>query len=170
MLYFLIESPTIRSLAKSPARKSWAHLGMAVAVLLSGVIIFVRVPMGFVGFSIVGVIVALSLALHENRLLVNRLTLYAGKVSYSGYLCHTVALHLVNRFGIWNTPRLPLPPLVQFVLFSSLGVTITLLVSTLTYRLIEVPGRNLGRALLQRLKNPPVAQPSGAYARSEQQP
>jgi peptidoglycan/LPS O-acetylase OafA/YrhL len=77
---------------------------------------------------------------------------------------------LVNRFGIWNTPRLPLPPLVQFVLFSSLGVTITLLVSTLTYRLIEVPGRNLGRALLQRLKNPPVAQPSGAYARSEQQP
>jgi peptidoglycan/LPS O-acetylase OafA/YrhL len=92
---------------------------------------------------------AMLLAYHPYRVLVNPVTRYIGKVSYSVYLTHFLAMHLFlwASHGWWGEARAPF--LVAFPCV--LGIAIA--ISTITFRTIEVPGQALGRLLIARLES-----------------
>jgi peptidoglycan/LPS O-acetylase OafA/YrhL len=93
-------------------------------------------------------------------LLVNRVTIYVGRVSYSAYFLH----FLVIRF---LPPRLPqLGPYgdLGFVAYYLIVVAATVALATLTHRYVELPGIAIGRRLAARISDrsarpfpPPVA-------------
>lgn len=94
----------------------------------------------------------LTLGLHLNpiKLLVNPLTQWIGKISYSLYLVHFLFLPYIKDW-------LPLSPTLgkttQFVIYFVAILAISSAISYITYRLIEIPGMNLGRALIRKLEN-----------------
>ena len=94
------------------------------------------------------------------RILELPLLQWLGRISYSVYLVHLGILYVVLRaitrldehLGGWKVLVLALPA----------TLILTLLVSALTYRWIEVPGMALGRALSARLGAKPLLQPRNA--------
>ena len=89
-----------------------------------------------------------GLALNPLKIVVNKITTFLGKISYSMYLCHTPLIVLLNPL-YQHIYILQIPLLLKFLLCA--GVTITLLigVSFITYRFIEKPGIRLGKKLLK---------------------
>jgi peptidoglycan/LPS O-acetylase OafA/YrhL len=84
------------------------------------------------------------------RIVVNAATLYLGRISYSLYLFHFIALHLV----VWASREFflarygsPLPFLVAFPIVLAIATGI----ARLTYGAIEVPGQSLGRLMIAKL-------------------
>ena len=94
------------------------------------------------------------------RILELPLLQWLGRISYSVYLVHLAILYIVLRaitrldehLGGWKVLVLALPA----------TLLLTLLVSALTYRWIEVPGMALGRALSARPGSKPLIQPRNA--------
>ena len=94
------------------------------------------------------------------RILELPLLQWLGRISYSVYLVHLAILYIVLRaitrldehLGGWKVLVLALPAILL----------LTLLVSALTYRWIELPGMALGRALSARLGTKPLLQPRNA--------
>jgi peptidoglycan/LPS O-acetylase OafA/YrhL len=107
---------------------------------------------------------SLLLAYRPYRLLVNSVTAYIGRVSYSVYLMHFVALQLVLWTArSWFTPTFhaTVPLAVAFPVVLALAVAI----SSVTYRLIELPGQKLGQYFIARLEKsaaPTVVAPVAA--------
>ena len=110
-------------------------------------------------YGLVFLCVAIALLLHPFRLIVNGLTTSIGKISYSVYLTHSAVIPLAERFVRGMSRRLDwyLSPLPQFALLMLLVVGGTLAVSALTYRLIELPGQNLGRRIIAALRGKSTA-------------
>jgi peptidoglycan/LPS O-acetylase OafA/YrhL len=90
-----------------------------------------------------------GLALNPLKIVVNKITTFLGKISYSMYLCHPPLIHLVLNPLYPHIYILQIPLLLKFLLCA--GVTITLLVgvSIITYRFIEKPGIRLGKKFLK---------------------
>jgi peptidoglycan/LPS O-acetylase OafA/YrhL len=94
------------------------------------------------------------------RILELPLLQWLGRISYSVYLVHLAILYVVLRaitrldehLGGWKVLALALPA----------TLLLTLLVSAMTYRWIELPGMALGRALSTRLGAKPLLQPRNA--------
>lgn len=90
----------------------------------------------------------LSLHLMRVKILVNRLTLYLGKISYSLYLTHAIVIHWITKI---------VPPfvlgkgLLNFTFFFLLIFVLTILLASMTYYLIEKPGMDFGRYLISKL-------------------
>jgi peptidoglycan/LPS O-acetylase OafA/YrhL len=92
-------------------------------------------------------IFTLALAHNPVRLLVNPLTVWIGKLSYSVYLIHYgIAVILLNLIG----ENIPAGDLNYFLVFLLL-TGITLPISWLTYTFVERPGIRLGKRLIQYL-------------------
>lgn len=122
-----------------------------VFIQLVGIPIF---PKHFL-FSIAFLIIAFSLSKIEYKFLVNPFTIYLGKISYSMYLVHFAMIFWLNKFyiidliNVTDTFSSVLNLAVRFLLL--LGSTIV--VSTLTYNLIEVPVQNLGKRIINKISN-----------------
>ncbi|MFW2830110.1 acyltransferase family protein [Sphingomonas sp. ID0503] len=87
------------------------------------------------------------------RALVGRVSLFLGKISYSIYLTHLVVLYVFSWRRIDSLAAIN-PPLIRTLyLIGAFGVVI--LVSTLTFRYVEVPARQwLSRRILHRRARP----------------
>lgn len=101
--------------------------------------------------------VAIGLALHPTIVLVNRLTCWVGKLSYSLYLTHFAILGAMGRSiryfsGSFLRRESDLFFIVAFVLI----ITVAALVSTMTYKVIESPGIALGRRIIKYLDSSPA--------------
>lgn len=108
-------------------------------------------PLGYVcGLFFVALV--LSLFIHENAFLVNRLTVFWGEISYSMYLVHPVVIVVFTKIGlyykIYSLMRYHLLAFVCCWILTVLAVTI---VSIFTYKLIEFPGMKLGRIINKRI-------------------
>lgn len=82
-----------------------------------------------------------SLAFHPLRIFVNSITMYLGKISYSLYLTHVLAIRLAVsclESSHWSA-------------FLAVTLLIAVGISTITFYLIERPGQQLGSRLLRRL-------------------
>jgi len=95
-------------------------------------------------------LLAWGLSLYPTALLVNPVTLYLGRISYSVYLCHFAVLDGT----VWLLGRVPAlsaaSPATRFAAVLTLTGLGTLLIATLTYHGIEVPGRKLGKWVIRR--------------------
>lgn len=99
---------------------------------------------------------AYGLAVAPNRLFVNPVTCYLGKISYSVYVCHMALVgHVASRpahFLLKAAPALETNPLCWWVVFSIVSLILSALVATVTYHAIEVPGMALGKRIAERLR------------------
>jgi exopolysaccharide production protein ExoZ len=88
--------------------------------------------------------------------MINRATRYIGKVSYSAYFWHFPVLGLIDHARLfWFGP--PVPAWLQFLAIFAAAVTLTVGVSSMTYRLVEAPMVRLGRRLADRTVEKRVA-------------
>jgi peptidoglycan/LPS O-acetylase OafA/YrhL len=90
-----------------------------------------------------------------HALVVNRVTQFLGKISYSLYLLHFLALHLVLWASqIWFEPLLGgVPTFWQALPWVLASAT---LLAWLGYHCVEVPGQTLGRWLLKKTAAAPT--------------
>jgi peptidoglycan/LPS O-acetylase OafA/YrhL len=124
-----------------------AALGLSVLSLLGD-----RVPLAYLAFSAGWMLLALGLSRYPTKLIVNPLLRHYGEVSFSAYLTHFFVLdvlseplmHLLDDVGVSTNSSL------RFAALYAVCFCVTLLLSTLTHRLIEVPGQHLGRYLIRR--------------------
>lgn len=93
-------------------------------------------------------------AVHPSRWLSITPMQWIGERSYSVYLLHPVIVAFMIRFGVYPAIYDALQPAIgAWSVLACLVVTFAVLfpAAGLTYWLIEMPGQNLGRALIRRL-------------------
>ena len=99
-------------------------------------------------YSIAFVFFILGLYYYPQKLLVNPVIVFIGKLSFSVYLVHFIVLHQLGK-------RLPggfsLNSNLNLLLAYVLTLAISVGISYLTYRFIEVPGINLGKKIIGKL-------------------
>ncbi|GAB3893675.1 acyltransferase family protein [Spirosoma agri] len=144
------------------------HIRLGVAIFAIGVLAFLILSktvgklfipdlphtlhlFGSLGFILL--IIGASRHMYPVRFfLINRLTRYVGKVSYSAYLTHFGVLFWMDR--VIPQQLIPvhsvLTNMLNFHLKFLLIVLITVLISTVTYRLIEEPVQQFGKRFLRR--------------------
>jgi peptidoglycan/LPS O-acetylase OafA/YrhL len=128
-------------------KSSFLLLGIGLFLILGTVPVHVLYAGAFV-------LLAWGLAIHPTRILVNRATRFIGLVSYSVYIWHFWVLdHLAPRI-------LPLVQVfqskerngtVQFFVLYPIVFCVTLLIATLSYYIIELPGQRLGKGLIGQM-------------------
>ncbi|RXK17236.1 acyltransferase [Macrococcus sp. DPC7161] len=97
-------------------------------------------------FGILFSIFAFVLSIYNNKIFVNKFTIFIGKISFSMYLIHfffvEVFLTLIKKFDIFEASSF-----IQFLLFWIITLLSTILLSIISHKYIEVPGINIGRKL-----------------------
>jgi len=125
---------------------------LLAASLLLLLALAVRTPASFLANQLLHGVAFVSFALSLHRwpcvALVNRATVWIGRLSYSVYLVHFMVLRILKSvfadgFGVTGNQGCVLAFLL--VLGASLGV------SSLTYRFVETPGINLGKSIIRKL-------------------
>jgi peptidoglycan/LPS O-acetylase OafA/YrhL len=107
-------------------------------------------------------LLALCLYRQPYRWLVNRPLQHIGKISFSGYLTHFFMLQVARKLLAKVHAGDRLSPDLYFVATVLLALAGTVLVSSVTYRLVEVPGQALGKRLIQALASRRAATKGGA--------
>jgi peptidoglycan/LPS O-acetylase OafA/YrhL len=155
--FHIIRRPLKDEAVPSEANRSTANLLLAFVCYLFVALCFSRMAL-YLGHMLYGVLFLLliwSLSLHPNRWLVNPFTRYMGLVSFSAYITHFGVVDLVG--DVWR--HLPArvtqgtPLVLQAAVFLAAALAGTIVVSTVTYRLIELPGQAVGRWLIERVES-----------------
>jgi peptidoglycan/LPS O-acetylase OafA/YrhL len=96
-------------------------------------------------------LLALCLYRQPYRWLVNRPLQHIGKISFSGYLTHFFMLQVARKLLAKVHAGDHLSPDLYFAATVVIALAGTVLISTLTYHFVEVPGQTAGKRLIQWL-------------------
>lgn len=124
---------------------------MFIANLLAGVnFLFpthILFAMGFVAF-------VYTLSQKQFSLIVNPVTTYIGKVSYSLYIVHLAVLYWMEHWGLADfiTPTSAVTGLANYALRFIFLLVVAVGVATVCYRLVELPLQQVGKKLIRRLE------------------
>jgi peptidoglycan/LPS O-acetylase OafA/YrhL len=111
-------------------------------------------------YGIAFLLFALSLHYSPQKLFVNRLTVLVGRISFSIYLFHFLILSVLENFF---SSGFPISGNLGFGLAYALLLALSICISYVTHRVIEVPGINLGKRIIKKLvATQPVVVTSGA--------
>ena len=108
------------------------------------------VPVGYL-ISLFFMTLILSLFMKKNGLIINKFTVFFGEISYSSYLVHGMVIGVMVHFYDKIIFLVKLNWLAFIVCFA-VTVLAVILVSLLTYKLIELPGMRLGHIFDKRLR------------------
>lgn len=107
--------------------------------------------------SLAFVPLVLGLSVWNWKFLVNQATIFLGRISYSLYLTHFFALIIVTHLVQKNTGVLHSEwlrgTLPGFVVTFAAVLAISVVISVVTFKLIEEPGISLGRRIIARREN-----------------
>ena len=98
-------------------------------------------------------ILTVCLANYPSRVFVNRVTRYIGKISFSGYLVHFQVLSEVNKLLRILGADKRLTTDVYFCVLVIAALAVTVIVASVTYHAVELPGQNIGRHLIRYLRS-----------------
>jgi peptidoglycan/LPS O-acetylase OafA/YrhL len=152
VLYFLLS----RYLADL-SRGDPSSLGQLSPLFLV-ISVYLFLALAFGGFSLIplhflyGISFALfsySLAAYPYPLFVNRPICYVGKISFSTYVWHFVPIRAMSKKVPIMLDSMMSPGICFLILFF-ITLFSTLLIASLSFHLIEVPGMKLGRIFLKR--------------------
>ncbi len=95
-----------------------------------------------------------AISIHPFKIFVNSITRHMGKISYSAYLVHFLALQLVAYFlDGFLIAELGLGfSIVKYLVFLVVTLGVTVLISNTTYGFIEKHGRQLGAHIISALE------------------
>jgi len=152
VLYFILQRKETSGTAFKPALAP-ALLGLAVVLACVSSVWTYPLPKQHVAYGIVFVLLAWSLSLRPHAVLVNPLTRHMGAVSFSAYLTHFFVLDIIS-------PRLPglFGNLIAYggnaelCLLAALALIVTLIISTVTYYLVEMPGQRCGKSFISYIE------------------
>ena len=154
LLYFLLRG----RLAQPAPRPGWAALG---AALVLGAALFMQLHppspppcQAVVLYGVAFMLFGLALHLTRSPVLVNRVAVFLGKISYSLYFVHFAVFQYL--FFRWPA-GLPLTGPGATLLALALVLAVAGSISYATYRWIELPGIALGRRLVAKLEAEPSA-------------
>jgi peptidoglycan/LPS O-acetylase OafA/YrhL len=102
----------------------------------------------------------IGLSITAPRIIVNRVTRFYGKISYSVYLSHATTIFLMSPLFSIVYRHIPYVTVAYGISLALALVVITCL-SSITYRFVEVPGNGVGRAIIRALRNTQVSVSSG---------
>lgn len=118
---------------------------IALAVLFQN-----RTVVAIYPFAVIFLALAVSLAAHPTRLIVNPVIRQIGVVSFSAYITHFFVLYVLK--AVMNVlPLGGVPALLQLIVLFITAVAVTYCLSLLTYKAIEAPGQAWGKAVIRRL-------------------
>jgi peptidoglycan/LPS O-acetylase OafA/YrhL len=153
VLYFILinRAASAASTPSQPAPSPDKRMALLLVLLAPALFVSSGIPEHVVwGFAFVAL--AAGLAIHPFRLAVNPLTRFIGTISFSAYIWHfwvieKIAGPVISWIGLKSLP-ISARGTIQFCVLYPATVLVTVAVSTLSYNLIEVPGQNLGKALI----------------------
>ncbi|RQS10033.1 acyltransferase [Burkholderia sp. Bp8998] len=125
----------------------------AIASLLGLAYGLVQIDM-FDGLTLQAVIygtLLIGLAIKAPVILVNRVTRFYGKISYSVYLSHATTIFLMSKLFTAIYSHFAYVTVAYFLSIATALAAVTL-VSSLTYRFVETPGNNLGKAAIRAIQ------------------
>lgn len=100
-------------------------------------------------FGIAFLMLGVALSKFKFKLIVNPIVQYIGKISFSMYLVHFSVIHwLTNLHFIEYSSNWLLNYVVRF----SLVTCITVLISSILYRVIEIPFQKIGKKIIDKLE------------------
>jgi len=111
------------------------------------------IPSFILFFGVAFLLLGIYLSLTDNLLFVNRVTMYIGEISYSIYLVHFAIIYWLNKLGFFkflfdSTNE----NATAYFLLKFLCITIiAIIVSTITYRIIELPMQKIGKKIIGSL-------------------
>jgi len=152
VLFFLLRTPVAHRLHGS-RRLALALLGLSALLFALAVPIDDTSALSFYLSSAPMVPLLLSAAVYPLRLLVNRVTVFLGRISYSIYLVHLFVVAAVSPLVVPLVDYGPQPwpgRLAVLLVAFALVMIPTTLISYLTWRFVEQPGIALGKRLIAR--------------------
>ena len=150
-------------------RRAW--LTLLGAILLSQALAMIAAPLLGTTYYLQGpryLLLMLLLAFVPVGLVVNRVTTYLGKLSYSLYLIHPALIFALvpayRSIYAWDTPLS-----VRYIAVAVLTFGLLTALSALTYRMIEAPGMRFGKRLALAIPKLPrtALEPVEAEAREK---
>ena len=101
-------------------------------------------------YSIGFMFIAFTMGKHHIKILVNRITVYIGKISFGLYLVHFAALNLLEKFNLLNllgTGAFNYLFRYLCVIFISIGI------ASFLHKYIEQPMQKIGKKWIQKLES-----------------
>jgi peptidoglycan/LPS O-acetylase OafA/YrhL len=109
---------------------------------------------GFDGLTVEAAIYGLlliGLAIKSPVIIVNRISRFYGRISYSVYLSHATTLFLMSKVFAFIYAHVPYVT-AAYLVSIAIGLAVVTSISEFTYRFIETPGNALGKSLIQILQ------------------
>jgi len=107
-------------------------------------------------YSILIIFLAAVLVLNYEKVRIPRMIKnameYIGKISYSVYLTHIFIFDLMISSPLYLRFAMSMGFYGEFIVFVALSFSLTIAVSSLTYRFIEKPGQRLGNYFMGRIR------------------
>lgn len=108
-------------------------------------------PIFHILYGLALVVFFYAIATFPSSFFVNKYSMYLGKISYSVYLSHFFVVEMSYRY-IFQILRIIIPnEILYFVLFYTIILIISIIVSTITFNLIEKPFIDLGKKLVVKI-------------------
>jgi peptidoglycan/LPS O-acetylase OafA/YrhL len=104
-------------------------------------------------YSLIFFFLLLSQSKNTMLLLSNRVATYLGKISYSMYLTHFAILYWMDYFGITVVIKVSnyATAMMNFGLRYIVLVFLTAIISSFSYKFIEIKGQEIGKRLIMKL-------------------
>lgn len=96
------------------------------------------------------------LAVYNKKPFVNKFVNYLGKVSYGCYLIHFAVLPYSQNYAVKILNKVPIladKQSIKFLLIYGITLFITMVLASLTYYFIELPGKKIGDKLISYIEN-----------------
>lgn len=147
ILYFLVRTP-MREWHVEPIVVFILCIFLLAQLLTHTVFIF---PL-HIQFAMTFVVLGCVLSRKGFIVLVNPVTIYIGKISYSMYLVHFAVLHWLTQFSFLDfvSPGIPYFSIINYILRFCCILSLTVAISACTYHLIEVPFQNIGKIIVRK--------------------
>jgi peptidoglycan/LPS O-acetylase OafA/YrhL len=131
--------------------------GVALILVVLSMIGLAMIPdhlLKGIEFSVLLSVFCLCLLLHPAPVLANRFTQQLGRLSFSAYITHFAVLAALRKAFFTKGEVLTLS---GFAGLFAAALVVTMAVSFITHRLIEVPGQSVGRWVVEKLNSAPLA-------------
>lgn len=120
---------------------------LLMAQLILGIqLLFPQHILFAIGFLFLG----LAVSKNSFKIIVNPVIKYIGKISFSMYIVHFAVLHWLNQFNFINYFN---NGLINYVARFLLVSVLTVFISSILYKIIEIPFQEMGKKIINRLED-----------------